>query len=83
MKGEVAVRFVNSPGRSPSDGKNDVVAAARPGDLLMQVADSVGINLPRGCMTGLCGTCTCDIEDPSFPGQRSVLRACSTRVSGP
>jgi ferredoxin len=81
--GEVAVRFINAPGHHPSDGTNDIVAAAKPGDVLIQVADSVGVNLPRGCMTGLCGSCTCDLEDPSFPGSRSVLRACSTRVSTP
>lgn len=173
MKGEVAVRFINAPGRFPSTGKNDLVAAAKPGDILIQVSkktaprlprtpsacrlcllrsrrldgvaqrgslfqhrmphgrfakfrhgaptatgppppasrtalsalpplpaiwrcsnsgsrfpllqvgDSVGIELPRGCMTGLCGACTCDLEDPSFPGSRSVLRACSTRVRVP
>jgi len=43
----------------------------------------VGIDIPRGCMTGLCGSCTSDIEDPAFPGSRSVLRACSTRVVVP
>jgi ferredoxin len=82
-KGEVAVRFINAPGHHPSDGQNDIIAAAKPGDVLIQVGDSVGISLPRGCMTGLCGSCTCDLEDPSFPGSRSVLRACSTRVSMP
>uniref|UniRef100_A0A7S0MDJ6 Uncharacterized protein n=2 Tax=Cryptomonas curvata TaxID=233186 RepID=A0A7S0MDJ6_9CRYP len=32
-------------------------------------------------MTGLCGACTCDMEDLSFPGNRGILRACSTLVS--
>jgi hypothetical protein len=58
-----------------------VIAAAKPGEVLIAVADSVGIHIPRGCMTGLCGACTCDMEDLSFPGNRGILRACSTLVS--
>eukprot|EP00286_Rhodomonas_abbreviata_P009461 CAMPEP_0181330328 /NCGR_PEP_ID=MMETSP1101-20121128/23837_1 /TAXON_ID=46948 /ORGANISM="Rhodomonas abbreviata, Strain Caron Lab Isolate" /LENGTH=243 /DNA_ID=CAMNT_0023439569 /DNA_START=53 /DNA_END=780 /DNA_ORIENTATION=+ len=83
MPGEVAVRFVNAPGRFPSDGSNDIVAAAKPGDVLIAVGDSVGVVLPRGCMTGLCGACTCDLEDPAFENSRSMLRACSTKVMVP
>jgi ferredoxin len=62
---------------------SQVIAAARPGDVLIAVADSVGIHIPRGCMTGLCGACTCDMEDSAFPGNRGILRACSTLVSRP
>ena len=29
MPGEVAVRFINAPGRYPSDGTNDIIAAAK------------------------------------------------------
>mmetsp|Transcript_35905 Transcript_35905/g.85363 ORF Transcript_35905/g.85363 Transcript_35905/m.85363 type:complete len:271 (-) Transcript_35905:139-951(-) len=83
-RGEVAVRFINTPGRFPSDGSNDVIAAAMPGDVLMAVGDSVGVALPRGCMTGLCGACTADVEDPAAgPGSRSILRACSSKVALP
>ena len=60
-----------------------MIAAARPGDVLIAVADSVGIHIPRGCMTGLCGACTCDMEDQAFPGNRGILRACSTLVCKP
>jgi ferredoxin len=83
-KGEVAVRFINTMGRFPSDGTNDIIAAAEPGDILLAVADSVGVNLPRGCLTGLCGSCTCDLEDPAAgPGERAILRACSSSVAVP
>lgn len=83
LEGEVAVRFINAPGRSPSTGENDIIAAAKPGEVLMAVADSVGVILSRGCMTGLCGTCTCDLEDPSWPDSRAMLRACSAKVCPP
>jgi len=121
-RGEVAVRFINAPGRYPSDGTNDIIAAAQPGENLLKVGDSVGgkralrvplvlgnawcspptladtatrtpcaaapptVKLPRGCMTGLCGSCTCDIEEPSVGadyGFRAIARACSTTVAVP
>jgi hypothetical protein len=41
-RGEVAVRFINAPGRYPSDGTNDIIAAAQPGENLLKVGDSVG-----------------------------------------
>ena len=31
-----------------------------------QVGDKAGLSLPRACCTGLCGTCTSDLMDPSF-----------------
>jgi len=42
------------------------------------------VQLPRGCMTGLCGSCTCDIEEPlvgAENGFRAIARACSMPVS--
>lgn len=33
---------------------------------LNQVGDKAGLSLPRACCTGLCGTCTSDLVDPSF-----------------
>jgi len=86
MPGEVAVRFINAPGRYPSDGTNDIIAAAKPGEILLKVGDSVGVELPRGCMTGLCGSCTCDIEEPLVGeenGFRAIARACSFPVMLP
>eukprot|EP00292_Cryptomonas_paramecium_P022206 CAMPEP_0113696256 /NCGR_PEP_ID=MMETSP0038_2-20120614/21377_1 /TAXON_ID=2898 /ORGANISM="Cryptomonas paramecium" /LENGTH=168 /DNA_ID=CAMNT_0000618935 /DNA_START=142 /DNA_END=645 /DNA_ORIENTATION=+ /assembly_acc=CAM_ASM_000170 len=82
-EGQVAVRFINTPGRSPSNGKNDIVAVAKPGEILLAVGDRVGLHIPRGCLLGLCGTCTCDVENPAYPGSRGILRACSTEVRVP
>ena len=69
-----------------ADGTNDIIAGAKPGEVLLKVADSVGVELPRGCLTGLCGSCTCDIEEPlAGPenGFRAIARACSTTVAVP
>jgi len=74
---EVAVRFTNTP------SGRDVIAAATPGDGLLAVSDSVGVSIPRACQSGLCGTCTCDILDPSFPGGVQTVRACQTGVVAP
>jgi len=46
----------------------------------MAVGDSVGVAIPRGCSTGLCGVCTSDLEDSAFPDARSPLRACVAKV---
>ncbi|KAA8498266.1 hypothetical protein FVE85_5851 [Porphyridium purpureum] len=74
LPGEIAVRFINTP-----SGK-DIVAAAKPGDNLMAVGDSVDLRIPRGCQTGLCGACTCELEDPEWAGGSQLIRACSTAV---
>jgi len=80
------VRFINTP-----QGR-DLVTEAKVGDLLLDVADSVGIHIPRGCKSGMCGSCTCDLKDPewsaaaqsetSTTGQAGfqMVRACSTKV---
>ena len=75
--GEVVVRFVNTP------SGRDVVAAARPGQTVLAVGDSVGFRIPRGCTSGLCGTCTCDMIDPASPGGHQTVRVCCTRVVVP
>jgi hypothetical protein len=46
--------------QSRTDGTNDIIAGAKPGEVLLKVGDSVGVELPRGCLTGLCGSCTCE-----------------------
>ena len=69
-----------------ADGTNDIIAGAKPGEVLLKVGDSVGVELPRGCLTGLCGSCTCDIEEPMAGpenGFRAIARACSTTVAVP
>jgi hypothetical protein len=59
-----------------------------------QVGDKAGISIPRACCTGLCGTCTSDLRDPSYTfkgedkpaGAREgyqTIRACSTQVTSP
>ncbi|KAJ8906178.1 hypothetical protein NDN08_002673 [Rhodosorus marinus] len=75
--GEIAVRFTNSP------MKMDVIAPSEAGKNLMKLGDSVDIKIPRGCRTGLCGACTVDLEDPSFPDGIQTIRACQTNVQLP
>lgn len=72
--GEIGVRFINTP------SGNDVVAAATPGDQLLHVGDGVGVQIPRACQSGLCGSCTCDIVDESAEGGVQTVRACQTSV---
>lgn len=72
--GEIAVRFINTP-----TGK-DIVVAAKPTENLMEVADSVGLKIPRFCETGVCGTCTAELEDLSSVDGRVAIRPCCTDV---
>jgi hypothetical protein len=80
----IKVRFINT-----IDGK-DVIANANAGDNLLNVGDKVGVKLPRACRTGLCASCTCDVQDPNAQATASnprdgfvVLRACSTKCFVP
>ena len=91
--GEVTVRFINTP------AGEDVTTTAELGEVLMQVGDRVGIAVPRGCRTGLCGACTCDIQDPTWKAAAAMsaqgaadlgprdgwqtVRACSAEVALP
>jgi ferredoxin len=75
----VTVRFVNTP-----SGK-DVVAKVPSGSNLLRVGDVHGVELPRACRTGLCGSCTCELKDPqaiATPTNKvagfATIRACST-----
>lgn len=38
----------------------------------MQVGDRAGVSIPRACVTGICGTCTCDLKDPAFTWKPEV-----------
>jgi ferredoxin len=85
----IPVRFTNTP------SGDDVVVDARPGEVLLNVADRGGVAVARGCKTGLCGACTCDLKDPSWTAAAHLVadtvdggregfqtvRACSTRVT--
>eukprot|EP00188_Purpureofilum_apyrenoidigerum_P003180 Plantae.Rhodophyta-Purpureofilum_apyrenoidigerum.ctg3259.p1 GENE.Plantae.Rhodophyta-Purpureofilum_apyrenoidigerum.ctg3259~~Plantae.Rhodophyta-Purpureofilum_apyrenoidigerum.ctg3259.p1 ORF type:complete len:287 (-),score=33.55 Plantae.Rhodophyta-Purpureofilum_apyrenoidigerum.ctg3259:308-1168(-) len=76
-KGEIAVRFTNTP------YKIDQIVPSEPGKNLLKLGDSADIKIPRGCRTGLCGACTVDLEDPTFPGGKQTIRACQTSVMLP
>lgn len=57
LEEKVTVRFANGP-----LGK-DVRVQANAGDILLHVADQAGIEIPRGCKSGVCGSCTVDVVD--------------------
>lgn len=76
----MTVRFINTP-----SGK-DVVAEVETGSNLLFIGDKFGVKLPRACRTGLCGSCTCEVKDPSAIQTDSnpragfaTVRACSTK----
>ena len=80
----ITVRFINTP-----SGK-DVVTTAEPGANLMLVGDAAGVKLPRACRTGLCGSCTCELQDPlaikTATNPRdgfATIRACSVKCFVP
>ena len=54
----IQVRFINTV-----DGK-DVIANCSQGENLLALGDRVGVKLPRACRTGLCGSCTAEVQDP-------------------
>lgn len=76
----VTVRFTNTI------SGNDVIVNNVPiGQNLLFLGDQNGVKLPRACRTGLCGSCTCEVEVPggqSASGKVGLVtvRACSTRV---
>lgn len=72
---EVLVRFINTP------GGEDVLVPATPGDNLLNVGDSAGVHIPRGCRSGLCGTCTSDVVCGEENGGVQTVRACQAGVS--
>lgn len=77
----LTVRFINTP-----SGKDVIVPDVEAGSNLLAVGDKVGIQLPRACRTGLCGSCTCEVIDPNAVKTETnpkagyaTVRACSTR----
>lgn len=80
----MTVRFINTP-----TGK-DVITRAEPGANLLVVGDNAGVKLPRACRTGLCGSCTCEVQDPLAVATSSnpregfaTIRACSSKCFVP
>jgi hypothetical protein len=71
----VKVRFINTPGGL------ELETMAPPGSIVLAVADELGLRIPRGCTSGVCGACTCDMVHPSLPGGRQTVRVCSTKVA--
>jgi len=60
------------------------------GSNLLAVGDNAGVKLPRACRTGLCGSCTCEVQDPQAIATSSnprdgfaTIRACSTKCYVP
>ena len=81
----VTVRFINTP-----TGKDVVAYGVEEGSNLLSVGDNVGVKLPRACRNGICGACTCDIQDPlaieTETNPRAgfaTMRACSTKCRVP
>jgi ferredoxin len=80
----ITVRFINT-----LQGQ-DVVVKAPLGENLLFVGDNAGVKLPRACRTGLCGSCTCEVKDPTIkntnpnvPEGFATIRACSSRCYVP
>jgi hypothetical protein len=80
----INVRFINT-----LQGK-DVIAVVPAGANLLAVGDENGVKLPRACRTGLCGSCTCEVQDPeaiktdSNPREGfATIRACSSKCFVP
>ncbi len=81
----VSVRFTNTP-----SGLDVVVNNVDQNSILLAVADNAGVKLPRACRTGLCGSCTCEIKDPTAEASEwnpragyVTIRACSARCVPP
>lgn len=79
QEGEIAVRFIGT-----ADGVEKVVGA-KPGAGVIAVAAKAGIKIPTACRSGLCGTCTTDLEDPTAkktyrPGY-TPIRTCVAKVA--
>ncbi|GMI11893.1 hypothetical protein TrVE_jg12523 [Triparma verrucosa] len=64
----IRVRFKNPPSDSGVGAGEDVVILAKPGANLLRLGDQNGVKVPRACRTGLCGTCTATLIDPTWPG---------------
>lgn len=60
--GKVPIRFVNFE----TIGGAERLTYAEPGANILKVADEVGVKIPRQCRSGLCGSCTSDVKDPTW-----------------
>lgn len=73
---KVPIRFINFE----TIGGQERVAYAEPNANILKVADEAGVKIPRQCRSGLCGSCTTDVKDPTWTeGERlgyQTVRAC-------
>jgi len=78
---KITVRFINTP-----SGEDVVVKDVDEGQNLLFIGDHAGVKIPRACRNGLCGTCICQVQDPSAIASESnpregfaTVRACSSK----
>lgn len=87
----VSVRFINT-----IKNEDITVESVLVGANLLAVGDQAGVKLPRACRTGLCGSCTCDLQISDFQLETddktdsllqksgfTTIRACSTKCQAP
>jgi len=79
---KIPIRFINYRGIG-----SEKLVYAEPGSNILSVSDEYGVNIPRQCRSGLCGTCTSDIQDPTWnTGERvgyQTIRACQAAATLP
>lgn len=80
----INIRFINN-----LTGQ-DIITTADEGELLLGVGDRAGVKLPRACRLGLCGSCTCELQDPRAIATDTnprdgfaTIRACSYKCAVP
>lgn len=80
----ITVRFINN-----LSGK-DISIEVEEGSNLLAMGDMAGVKLPRACRTGLCGSCTCEVQDPQAIATATnprdgfaTIRACSAKCYVP
>lgn len=81
----MTVRFTNTP-----QGKDVIVNDVPVGQNLLFIGDQNGVKLPRACRTGLCGSCSCEVQVPDAEVTTTnrkagllTVRACSTQCFVP
>eukprot|EP00241_Pyramimonas_parkeae_P009065 CAMPEP_0114261840 /NCGR_PEP_ID=MMETSP0058-20121206/21389_1 /TAXON_ID=36894 /ORGANISM="Pyramimonas parkeae, CCMP726" /LENGTH=82 /DNA_ID=CAMNT_0001377477 /DNA_START=384 /DNA_END=632 /DNA_ORIENTATION=- len=62
-----------------------MIALAEPGDNLLEVAMSAGVDIPSSCLTGHCGSCEVEVEGWTVEGcangsAKEVVRACVSPI---
>lgn len=77
-RGKIPVRFVNYE----IMGSEKLVYAEH-GTNVLTISDEAGVHIPRQCRSGLCGTCTADVKDPTWTeGDRIGFQTVRTCQAG-